>query len=102
MKTIDKKIAELEKQLREAKAEKERISLENPTTIGGRIYKVMRIKGVTQTELGKEIGYTYQTIGRYLNNQRKISAEAIGKIAKALDVSCDYLILGETVGGDSS
>lgn len=95
MKTIDEKITELEKQLREAKAEKERIELEKPTTIGARIRKVMQIKGVTHEEISKNAGICRQAVTHYLNDQRKCPAETLGKIAKILDVSCDYLIFGE-------
>ncbi len=98
MKTIDEKISELEKQLREAKAKKEHI--ENPTTIGGRIKKVMNIKNITQKEVAKKIGTVEPNISRYLNDKTKISTETLGKIAKILDVSCDYLILGETDRGN--
>lgn len=100
MKTINEKISELEKQFREAKTEKDRIETENPTTIGGRIYRVMRIKGITHTEISKKVGICRQSVTHYLNDQRKCPADIIGKIAKALDVSCDYLILGETNGGE--
>lgn len=95
MKSIDEKIAELEKQLQDAKAEKDRIELDNPTTIGGRIKKVMRIKGISQNEVAIAIGVNREMVSRYSNNKRKIPAEKLGKIAKLLGVSCDYLIFGE-------
>jgi len=99
MKSINEKISELEKQLRKAKAEKERIELENPDTIGLRIRKVMRIKGITHEEISKKVGICRQSVTHYLNDERKCPAETLGKIAKALNVSCDYLIFGETNGG---
>ncbi len=95
MKSIDEKISELEKQLQEAKFEKERIESEKPTTIGGRIKKVMNIKNITQKEVAKKMGVVEPNLNRYLNGKIRMTAETLGKIAKILDVSCDYLILGE-------
>lgn len=100
MKSIDEKISELEKQLSEAKAEKERMESENPSTIGARICRIMRIKGISHEAISKQLEISRQTVTHYLNNQRKINAETLGKIAEIFDVSCDYLILGKEDGGD--
>lgn len=100
MKSIDEKISELEKQLSEAKAEKERMESENPSTIGARIRKIMRIKVISHEAISKQVEISRQTVTHYLSDQRKISAEMLGKIAEILGVSCDYLILGKEDGGE--
>ncbi|MBP3380688.1 MAG: helix-turn-helix transcriptional regulator [Ruminococcus sp.] len=99
MKSIDEKISKLEKQLRDAKAEKELIESENPGTIEARVCKVMKLKGVMQKELAKELSVLPSAISHILSGRRKLSAERIGKAAWFLGVSCDYLILGKMDGG---
>lgn len=49
-------------------------------------------KGLTQEELGKEIGVKGATITRYEKNDRQPKLEQIAKIAKALDVSLEDLV----------
>lgn len=100
MKPIDKRISELEQQLREAKAEKERISLENPTTVAGRIKKTLKLKSMSQQEFSDLLGIGKSYTSMIVNGKCGVSVELLGKIAKILDVSCDYLILGDTNGGE--
>ncbi|MDO4157178.1 MAG: helix-turn-helix transcriptional regulator [Oscillospiraceae bacterium] len=102
MKSIDEKIELLKNQIKELEAKK----AECPTTIGGRIKKMLNIKGVTFDALAKKIGCTEPTVAHYVNDKRKISAEMLGTIAKFLNVSCDYLIFGEDsctgIGGNGN
>ncbi len=50
-------------------------------------------KGLSQAELGKMIGTSGDVIGRYERGDISPSIEAVAKIADALEVSVDYLIV---------
>ena len=54
---------------------------------GSRIKKAREAAGLTQDQLGKEIGVTGVTIMRYEKNQREPRIEQLEKIAKVLDIS---------------
>lgn len=95
MENIDVKIEELEKQLKEAKAEKERQALENPKTIGMRVRKMMYANCVTQTELAFKLGCSVERLNRCLNDIRKFDLEMVTKISKIFKIPCDYLVFGE-------
>lgn len=61
--------------------------------IGSRI-RTERVKqGYTQKELARLAGIPYSTYSNYENNNREPSAEALCKIASALNVSVDSLWL---------
>ena len=67
---------------------------EKPTKdarIGKRIDYIRRKRGLSQTELGKDIGVTKKTIIEY-EDKNKIPLNKIKKIAVALDVTTDYLL----------
>jgi transcriptional regulator with XRE-family HTH domain len=52
-----------------------------------------RIKrGYTQEEMGELIGYPKLQVSRWENGKNAPSSEALAKIARALDVSADYLL----------
>lgn len=55
-------------------------------TVGENIRKMRKIRGMTQAELGKKIGVSYQQIGQYENGKRNPKLQTIAKIAVALDV----------------
>lgn len=55
-------------------------------TVGKNIRKMRKRKGMTQAELGKKIGVSYQQIGQYENGKRNPKLQTIAKIADALDV----------------
>lgn len=46
---------------------------------------------MNQADLGKEVGVSREIIGRYKRNEVLPSVEVAAKIAKALEVSLDYL-----------
>lgn len=91
MRTIDEKIKLLKSEIAALEAEK----AGNPGTIGERIRKEMRLKGISGTDMARRVGLTHQTISHYIRCERKIPAVTLGAIAKELGVSCDYLIFGE-------
>lgn len=60
-------------------------------SFGQRIVQVRKEKNMSQEELAKALKATPTTIGRYERDEVKPSIEVAVKIAKALDVSLDYL-----------
>lgn len=68
------------------------------TTIGGRIKKSRVDAGYTQEELAEILHLDYKsTISNYENNVRDISPQLLEKLCVALNVSADYIILGDKV-----
>lgn len=65
--------------------------------IGTLIKEARKAKGLTQEQLGKEIGTTGVAIMRYEKGQREPSKEIIEKIANALNVHPNDLMGWETV-----
>lgn len=61
-------------------------------TIGERISRSMREKHISQREMASRVGITELTMSRYINDVRIPNAVVIGKIAKILGVTTDYLI----------
>jgi len=63
--------------------------------IGERIQKVRKIKGMTQRELGLEMGFPYMSadvrIAQYENSMRIPKQDTIDRIGKILQVNPDYL-----------
>lgn len=63
--------------------------------IGENIREIRKLKGMTQAELGKKIGMSYQQIGQYENGKRNPKLQTIKKLAIALEVSMyDILKIG--------
>ena len=60
--------------------------------IGKQIADLRKQKGISRDELGKEIGTSGAVIGRYEREEITPSVEIANKIAKALEVSLDYLV----------
>ena len=66
------------------------------TEIGLRIRKARKEKGLTQTELGTEIGKSLRAVQMYEKGQTDLSIALLNDIAKALDVNTTDLIGYET------
>ena len=64
-------------------------------SIGERVAKLREKRSLNQEELAKLLLVKQCTVSRWESGKVTISAEEAGKIAKVLNVSCDYLILGE-------
>ena len=58
---------------------------------GERLLNTRKKKKISQDELAKKIGVHAPVIGRYERDEVKPSIETAFKIAKALEVSLDYL-----------
>lgn len=59
---------------------------------GGRVAELLRDREMSQRDLAKAVKVTEVTMSRYISNQRSPKAPVIVAIAKALGVSCDYLL----------
>jgi len=62
------------------------------STFGKRLGDIMQNNGITRGALKNKTGISLQSIGNYLNDKRKPDCEMVTEIAKALDVSADYLL----------
>jgi transcriptional regulator with XRE-family HTH domain len=60
--------------------------------IGSKIIQLRKKKNWSQTDLSKEIKVSRTIIGNYERNENMPSVEILLKIAKAFDVSVDFLI----------
>jgi len=67
-------------------------------TIGERIARLRKEKGLSQKELAKKMGLIQELISAYELNKRKLTAEMVARFAKALEVSCDIIIGYKTNG----
>lgn len=63
--------------------------------LGEKIRKIRRDMGITQENLGEEVGLTPATISRIEGGSRGLSIERLEAIAKALDISMAELFLDE-------
>lgn len=64
---------------------------------GERICSIRKAKGYTRDRLSEKTGISSKFLYEVEKGKKKFSAEALGCIAKALDVSCDYILLGNDV-----
>lgn len=67
-------------------------------SIGERIRNARESKGLTQTELGKQLKepVTATAISLYEKGMRDVGVDALAEIADILDVSFEYLAKGKT------
>lgn len=66
------------------------------SSFGQRLKEAREAKGLTKEKFGKLVKIHYSQIGRYERNEASPSADALKKMANALDVSTDYLMNGTT------
>ena len=57
-----------------------------------RLRSLRKEKGLTQTEVGKHLGYGYTTISNYESGRNEPSIEDLKKMAAFFQVSLDYLL----------
>lgn len=67
-------------------------------TIGQRIRRFRKRRGLTQVQLAEKIGIVQNLISDYERGRLRLHAEMVARFARALGVSCDELI---GFGGDS-
>lgn len=56
------------------------------------IKKLRESEGLTQKDLAKKIGVTYQTIGHWETGRRKPTFDKLIKLSKIFEISIDELI----------
>lgn len=66
------------------------------SVLGQRIIELRKKKNLSQTDLAQMVGLSYAQIGRYETKGSQPPAEALKKIAEALDTTVDYLVNGDT------
>jgi transcriptional regulator with XRE-family HTH domain len=72
-------------------------------TIGERIRELRLSKqNYTQIKLAKDAGLTPAAISQYESNVRKPNADALQKIAAALNVSADYLLGDDSINNEDN
>ena len=60
--------------------------------IGSKIIELRKAKSWSQEDLAKEVGSSRVMIGKYERNDNAPSIEVLLKMAKAFDVTVDYII----------
>ena len=70
--------------------------------IGNRILNRRKQLRLTQEELAEKAGITPKTVSSAELGKKALRPEKIIRVCSALDISTDYLLLGEINGGDYS
>lgn len=70
--------------------------------IGSRILSRRKQLRMTQEELAEKAGITPQTVSSAELGKKALRPENIIRVCSALDISTDYLLLGEVNAGDHS
>jgi transcriptional regulator with XRE-family HTH domain len=63
-------------------------------TFAERLRQLRKKKGLSQNELSEAMGVHFTQVSRYERGETKPNAEAIAKLAHALDTTVDYLMSG--------
>lgn len=66
-------------------------------TFGHRVAAVRKQRNLTQKDFGATLGIVQDVVSKYERDQMVPSIETAAKFAKALNVSLDYLILGDAL-----
>lgn len=61
-------------------------------TLGQRIARLRRDRGLTQVELAERLGITQPAVSDYENDDTRLPADAVIQIARILGVSADELL----------
>ena len=57
-----------------------------------RIKEVLKVKGITQTQLANQLGMSFNMVNEYTNNRRQPNLTLLFEIAKHLNVNVKELI----------
>ena len=60
--------------------------------IGGRIRERRKVMGVSQTDLGRALGVTFQQIQKYERGANRVAAATLLRIAERLDCTTSQLL----------
>jgi transcriptional regulator with XRE-family HTH domain len=69
-------------------------SLAPPASFQDRLRELRKVKGLSQSQLGEQVGLHYTHIGRYERGVSRPGADTLQRLADTLGVSCDYLLEG--------
>lgn len=97
MKSLDERIELAKLRLEKAQAYYDRLvsEKENGKSFRTRARIIMEKKNLTYEEVGKLMGNSRQYAHEVITKYRNITPEVLGRLAKALGVSTDYLIYGK-------
>lgn len=68
--------------------------------IGEKIYKLRRMNGLTQQELAELMGISITFLSEIENGHKSMSVDTLVRLAKALHVSLDTVVLGDDPEND--
>lgn len=63
--------------------------------IGNRIQEKRKIKHYTRDALANKVGISSKFLYEIETGKKNFSADILRRLARELDVSCDYILLGE-------
>ena len=69
--------------------------------LGLRIALLRIEKGLSQAELGRQLGVSPSTVGMYEQGRRMPSLDLVVRLAREFSVTTDYLLTGEMPGRES-
>ena len=75
-------------------------AIRHTNRIGHRVRVALAARRMTVTALAKSIGVPYRTLQSYLTADNRFPALVVADIAKALDVSIDFLLIGRAADLD--
>ncbi|WND01694.1 helix-turn-helix transcriptional regulator [Temperatibacter marinus] len=64
------------------------------TYVGGRVRARRKMLGLSQTQLGEELGVTFQQVQKYERGTNRIGSSRLFRMATALDVPVAYFFEG--------
>lgn len=70
--------------------------------VGQRVRVRRKMLGLSQTQLGKELGVTFQQVQKYERGTNRIGSSRLFRIATALDVPVSYFFEGADIGEASA
>ena len=70
-------------------------------SLGEKIFKLRKEKGISQEALAEQIGTTRQAISKWENNQGFPETEKLLQLSNIFEVSTDYLLKDEKIVKDS-
>lgn len=63
-------------------------------TIGGNFRKIRLAAGLSQTEIGRHLGVSFQQIQKYENGSNRLSAETLYRTARLLELPVSWFYEG--------
>lgn len=91
-KTIQNFTDDVIKFFSEQEEQVEVVKLITDNAMGMRILSILQTTGKTQKEFAEEVGISEVSLSRYIAGSRVPKADILNKIAKALNVTADYLL----------